>query len=902
VLCLEESESLVEPLCSTQDLQKELVPYVMSNSLQNAAFLQMTKAERQTRVKALTQLLLGGESAGTADNADTDSQVSPQRFWAHLRAKYGTRQQHIECVLRLLEPHLRPRRIVVLRFEGEIAVPAASLVVRASADATPSTAMRHEFPPGGFDTSALAAWLSEDRGSRPSRAPPLWPRLIAECRACGASVVHALVLCTEAQSTDTTPESLELAARCLHMDCCKGVPYVSSIAFGPQSSEHLAALEELCAWAGGLSLNIGDPTALRPAAEGLAAHLFGDVQGRGPGLSERREFYARKQSLGTCFLKLPDLSRAAQDKAAALGESTADAIVGILSRSSGGNFDGSLPSEAMLAVLSDVAMTISKRWQRSLRSWRMHRGLRDVVFSESGNLGLEFNEPQHGSAADPSKRSWLLRATHPPASSLKMEEQSELVAINMVRVNHLTLRSEVARRIAARPVSLTFRSPKARRDAGDEASFQHGGAMIGMAAAEVVVSEMREGLPLLNFKNPPLSTTVQCITAARARSSRSGGAKEWQASRILQAVASWGTVEGANIPKWTEQLPDCSLLRDRAEAAVAGAASSAGPSAGRSAGEILASQPTHLIRSLLFCGEVLALARAGLACSCWRWLLLEGAQGQKANRGDGAPGAAAHGHDVRRQLWRWTLRWGTGPPAARRADFWRWVLRDEIGDSSAARNMPAGSSQAVLASAFKVDQAGLLELSQGLGGTAPGAQLSSSMLSRMLPELGAMPTDLFEALLKGPFHMQRIWLLTSAGLQWQIKESRCFQVLLAAHHSNVFKHCAGEGVAPELFYCLWSQALLHGCLGNAELLRLWDLFVFERSHKILFRAAIAIFVLLEKKILGKDDERIMRALFEQEGWQFADGEVLAKALELKVTRSMLRAIAEVSTLKPAGSS
>jgi len=96
--------------------------------------------------------------------------------------------------------------------------------------------------------------------------------------------------------------------------------------------------------------------------------------------------------------------------------------------------------------------------------------------------------------------------------------------------------------------------------------------------------------------------------------------------------------------------------------------------------------------------------------------------------------------------------------------------------------------------------------------------------------------------------------------------------------------------------------LLHGCLGKAELLRLWDLFVFERSHKILFRAAIAIFVLLEKKILGKDDERIMRALFEQEGWQFADGEVLAKALELKVTRSMLRAIAEVSTLKPAGSS
>eukprot|EP00971_Amphidinium_carterae_P275067 5457699-Amphidinium_carterae.1 len=39
----------------------------------------------------------------------------------------------------------------------------------------------------------------------------------------------------------------------------------------------------------------------------------------------------------------------------------------------------------------------------------------------AGGLGLELDEPELGSS-EPSKRTWRLRATHPPASSLKMEE------------------------------------------------------------------------------------------------------------------------------------------------------------------------------------------------------------------------------------------------------------------------------------------------------------------------------------------------------------------------------------------------------------------------------------------------------------------------------------------------
>merc|ERR1719284_39761 len=90
----------------------------------------------------------------------------------------------------------------------------------------------------------------------------------------------------------------------------------------------------------------------------------------------------------------------------------------------------------MLSVLSDVTMGPKKFWARSLRCWRMRRGLRDVVFGEPGSLGLELDEPRL--AADgglPGENAWRLRGTHPPASALKMQEQSVLVAINYTRVH-----------------------------------------------------------------------------------------------------------------------------------------------------------------------------------------------------------------------------------------------------------------------------------------------------------------------------------------------------------------------------------------------------------------------------------------------------------------------------------
>merc|ERR1712060_171947 len=109
------------------------------------------------------------------------------------------------------------------------------------------------------------------------------------------------------------------------------------------------------------------------------------------------------------------------------------------------------------------------------------------------------------------------------------------------------------------------------------------------------------------------------------------------------------------------------------------------------------------------------------------------------------------------------------------------------------------------------------------------------------------------------------------------------------------RHFFGEGLAPELLYCSWTQGLFHGCMDDADLLRLWDMFIFERSHKVLIRTAIALFICLEKKLRG-DIDQITRVLFNAQNWDLGRGVLLEKALETKVTRSILREIAKHDAL------
>ena len=124
----------------------------------------------------------------------------------------------------------------------------------------------------------------------------------------------------------------------------------------------------------------------------------------------------------------------------------------------------------------------------------------------------------------------------------------------------------------------------------------------------------------------------------------------------------------------------------------------------------------------------------------------------------------------------------------------------------------ATNPSAVLEAALHNDASGLLEISLGMGGGSFSAQLSNSMVSRIASVSNGLPSDILRALLEEPLCLQQLWMLTSTGLPWLVHQGRCFQVILAAHHPNIFQHLFAEGIAPELFFLFmvyreeWSDA------------------------------------------------------------------------------------------------
>lgn len=846
ILGLEASKSLQEPLCNPQELQAELVPYVLNYSLQSNAFVGLPKSERQLRLKALTQQILSGESGGGPSSEspaymkEADSgEFGPQRFWAYLRSKYGTLGGHIQETLRCLEAQLQCQRVVVLRFEGESAVPSASLLVRASLPCAPPGSQHEEsldasrltFDVGSFKAATVSSWLAGATGAvgTTPRAPPLWSRLVDEGKLAAAAGegCQALLLCTDSESTVTSPKALTIAAHLL-MHECEVVPYISSMHIGPQRSERLAALQDFCAWSGGLALNVDQAAMLQGSLQGLASYLFGS------GLGERREFYRKKQSLGTgCFLSLPALVETAASQEAASKAPLLATLPGVLmTGDDSSNLDVAVPSDSMAAVLSDVSLALPRRWSRSLRCWREYRGLRDVVFSEPGGLGLELDEPDLTSP-DVEKHTWRLRATHPPASSLKIEDQAQLVAVNTMRVHKGTSRGEVAKRVACRPVSLTFRCSSSSADRGNL------GLILSMATAEVVVSELREEYPPIKTKEPPLSTALARVAAAAKSASSSDARRLCQAEKVL-AVADRQAEASEQHP-----LVRCSAV---------------------------------LCRVLLFCGSIVSTLQLGLSCSssCSQLSLASAPLAKEEAR------HAGEARELQRRLWQWLLRWGDGPSSAQRPGLWRW-LRGVKAPSTAASNL----LESVLQVTASSEASGLLRLSQGLGGATPGAYIAKQAAET---SRGPQPQETLAALLAGPLQGQRLWLLADDSLPWLVRESRAFQVAFAAHCPQLFRHFVGEGLAPELFFCWWFQRLMQGCHGDeSSILRIWDLFVLERSNKVFVRSVIAVFKLLEPKLRG-DIDQIMKVLFNPQTWALS-GSLVTEALGTKVTRSMLNEIA-----------
>lgn len=105
-------------------------------------------------------------------------------------------------------------------------------------------------------------------------------------------------------------------------------------------------------------------------------------------------------------------------------------------------------------------------------------------------------------------------------------------------------------------------------------------------------------------------------------------------------------------------------------------------------------------------------------------------------------------------------------------------------------------------------------------------------------------------------------------------------------------HFAAEKVVAEMFTVGWFQTLFLylNVLPRASLDRVWDVFLYERSWKILLRVALAILQLSEPHVLDRPIDEVMQFLNTFNGDSdrvLAPDALVTKALSAKVTNRVL---------------
>eukprot|EP00392_Amoebophrya_sp_AT5.2_P001145 g1147.t1 len=364
VLAVELSPAvLLRPDCSPLELERELVPFVLSRTVTSDTSLvqeyMRSKVRGKNRLKEMTAKLVaeaGGEGAGF------------QRF---LRKKYGCRLDWVADVVRFLEqeegsssssgsaPSTSSRRttgattlrVRVVFYLSSVRLETPEAFARASqktADVeAPKDGQRDfSFEMSRFDTAGRAAAAARRSGAT-ANAP----------RAEAFDSVSVLVLC---------PEILE---------------------------DRLQALEQFSEKLGGICLHVRRRAEMQDFAPCLRMFLLHKNTSL---IAERKRYYVLKQQQ----LK-PSSPRRMQSSIAELVQDYLQVGTMGSRQGSGGNEQlipndvlwGYLPSAHALRVLCETSQRVpARRWARSLRWLRSKRGVRDCLFGDQGALGLEMDE------------------------------------------------------------------------------------------------------------------------------------------------------------------------------------------------------------------------------------------------------------------------------------------------------------------------------------------------------------------------------------------------------------------------------------------------------------------------------------------------------------------------------
>jgi hypothetical protein len=330
VLCLDASQAVQEPLAGLDEVQRELVPFVLSHAVESLSNV-FSKQARQSKVRELTNAVLSGQ--GEIATA----------FHDHLVASYGSPSILLRGALKALEPDLREHSVDVVRFVHS--APGLS-----SVGVPPSV---QSFKSGEFTAKAAEEWWHSDGPSA-----GIWPSLLEVLRGRDWQDTRVLTVTAPWQVDDAV-----VSLACSAISLCW-----SSLVVGVASSEALERLEELAACSGGLSLQISDSVDIELVVASLRQHVFCGTDH----IAERRDYYAARREQKWARLFLPsqpsDLEGALRHAVAARE----------------GKVDLQLPTVAMMAPLCDTEFSAEHRWARGLRFWRALRGLRDVTFGDPG--------------------------------------------------------------------------------------------------------------------------------------------------------------------------------------------------------------------------------------------------------------------------------------------------------------------------------------------------------------------------------------------------------------------------------------------------------------------------------------------------------------------------------------
>ncbi len=122
---------------------------------------------------------------------------------------------------------------------------------------------------------------------------------------------------------------------------------------------------------------------------------------------------------------------------------------------------------------------------------------------------------------------------------------------------------------------------------------------------------------------------------------------------------------------------------------------------------------------------------------------------------------------------------------------------------------------------------------------------------------------------------------------------RCFEALAP----RLYRKCLGANFIVEMFFIGWFQTLFVylDVLPTETLDRIWDIFIFERSWKIMFRVALALVQIIETKALalltdgrGVEGVHVHFTSFPDHLEELAPDRLIPRALRIKLTNATLR--------------